>query len=264
MINNKYISLVVLSSLILAMPAFAKTSVNNRPLAELNNNRGEIMGRGMMLGRTGVVGTVTAVNGTTLTVTSINKVVRAEDGNDGRTPTPTPTPIVYTIDASNASVIKTGAVSTVSAIAVGDMVRIQGTITGTNVVATTIRDGLAKTSKPEPTPLIQGNGQPIIAGAITVINGTTLTITNKSNVTYTVDASTAKIQNKGVLSTLSTVAVGDNVIVQGAVNGTSVTAYSVIDQGTTPSPSALPNNKGEDHGNFFGGIGRFFQHLFGF
>ena len=152
---------------------------------------------------------------------------------------------------------------------------IQGTVTGTNVVATAIRDWVTKNKedkdknqKPEPTILIQGNGQPIIAGAITAINGTTLTVTNKSGITYTVNASTAKVQNKGALSTLSTVAVGDNVIVQGAVTGTSVTAYSVIDQGATPSPSPSVSPKSEDNsgfrGNFFGGLGRFFRQLFGF
>ncbi len=268
MINNKFVTLAVLGSLVLAMPVFAKTDTPKS--TELNDNWGGMMGRGEMM-RPKVVGTVASINGTTLTVTS-NKVGwgresqdQDEDNQDKNTPAITPTPVTYTIDASKATVIKAGVASTVAGIAIGDMVMIQGTITGTNIVATTIRDGVikpTKTPKPEPTPLIQGNGQPIIAGVISAINGTTLTITNQSNVTYTVNASTAKVQIKNALSTLSSVAVGDNVVIQGAVNGTAVTAYSVIDQGATPSVS--PTGKPEAHGNFFGGVGQFFKHLFGF
>lgn len=264
--NKQYISLAVLASLALVAPAvFAQTTPTPSPAPsiELRDGRGGMMNWGKMMGmRSGVIGTVTSISGTTLTVTA-NKVGWGKDGKDQSTPKTTPTAIAYTIDASKASVIKAGIASNVAGIAVGDMVMVQGTITGTNVVATTIRDGVIKpTPKPEPTPLILGNGQPIIAGTISAISGTTLTVTNKSNVTYTVDASNAKVQNKGALSTLSTVAVGDNVVVQGTVTGTSVTAYSVIDQGATPT--AQTNDKSVTHGNIFGGIGKFFQHLFGF
>lgn len=280
--KNKYISLAVIGSLVLAVPAFAQNQTDTSPSIELRDDRGGMMnwGRMVMGMHFGVIGTVASVNDTTKTITvTSNKIGWGRDGQDqdnqdGNTPKTIPTPITYTVDTSNAKVIKAGVASTVSEIAVGDMVIVQGTVTGTNIVATAIRDGVnkekdkdkeTKTPKPEATPLIQGNGQPIIAGTITAINGTTLTITNKSNVTYTVTVSTTtKIQNKGALSTLSTVAVGDNVVVQGAINGTAVTAYSVIDQGATPSPSVKPNDKGEARGNFFGGLGKFFQRLFGF
>ncbi|MCR4280039.1 MAG: DUF5666 domain-containing protein [Candidatus Komeilibacteria bacterium] len=291
-IKNKYISLAVLASLVLAVPVLAQT--NNSQSSESRDNKGGLMNWGrMMMGRVNmmspnIVGTVTAINGTTLTVTSNSKVGWAwgkedEDGDEDNqnedTPKATPAPIVYTVDASQATVVKAGVASTVSGIAVGDIVKIQGTVTGTSILATTIRDGVNKEDKekdkkekdkenkdkkPEQTPLIQGNGQPIIAGTVTAINGTTLTITNKSNVTYTVNASSAKIVNKKGLSTVSTIVVGDNVIVQGAINGTAITAYSVIDQGATPSPSVKPNDQEEGRGKFFGGIGKFFQHLFGF
>lgn len=171
--NNKYISLAVLGSLVLAAPAFAQTKINSSSSIELRDDRGGMMNWGKMMRARSII-------------------------------------------------------------------------------------------RPQPTPLIQGNGQPIVAGAITAINGTTLTITNKSGVTYTVDASNAKVQNKGALSTVSTVAVGDNVVVQGTINGASVAAYSIIDQGPTPSPSVKPNDKKEVRNNFFGGFGKFFQHLFGF
>ncbi|MDP2696373.1 MAG: DUF5666 domain-containing protein [bacterium] len=279
MIKNKYISLAVLASLVLAVPALAQT--NNSQSSESRDNKGGLINWGRMMMdrvnvmRPNIVGTVTAINGTTITVTSNNRVGWAwgKDGDDDNqnedTPKATPAPIVYTVDASQATVVKAGVASTVSGITVGDIVKIQGTITGTSILATTIHDGVnkeEKDKKPKPTPLIQGNGQPIIAGTVTAVNGTTLTITNKSNVTYTVDGSTAKVQNKGALSTISTVVVGDNVVVQGTINGTAITAYSVIDQGATPRQSVKPNDNDEEktRGKFLGGIGRFFQHLFGF
>lgn len=84
---------------------------------------GKFQGRGP-----GVIGTVSAVNGSTLTVLSKN----------GTT---------YTVDATSAKVSKaeSGAKpigSTVAAIAIGDTVGVQGTITGTSVTATHIMDGI--------------------------------------------------------------------------------------------------------------------------
>ena len=266
--NKKYISLAVLGSLALVAPIFAQASTTTPPAPALHGGMG--MGRGGFMGvrmGMGVVGTVASINGTTITVTSVNRMGMGRGGQDGQTPntTPsaTPAPVTYTIDASSATVMKAGVASTVSAITVGDTVMVQGTVTGTNVVAKTIRDGIpAKVQKPTPTPVIIGNGQPIIAGTISAINGSALTITNKSNVTYTVDASQAKVESKGVLSTLSTVAIGDNVVIQGTVNGTSVTAYSVTDQGITPTTQTTGTPQAR--GNMFSGIGQFFKHLFGF
>ena len=109
-----------------------------------------------------------------------------------------------------------------------------------------------------PTSPITGNGQPVIAGTISAVSGDTLTVTNKSNVTYTVDATNAKIVQGQTTIAVSNLAVGDSVVVQGTVNGNSVTASSVIDQkvsttGTTTQPRG-----------FFGMIGSFFSHIFGF
>ena len=125
--------------------------------------------------------------------------------------------------------------------------------------------GRNSTSTPPVSP-IQGNGEPIVGGSITAVSGTTLTITNTSNVTYTIDASNAKIIKNGTSTTISNVATGDNVIVQGTVNGTSITASSVIDQGAKATGNATSTSSG--HGpsgsGFFGAIGSFFKHLFGF
>jgi hypothetical protein len=213
------------------------------------------LGRGSMI--PGIFGAVASINGTTLTVTS--KV-----GSKGATAT------IYTVNAANATVMKNGATTTLSSVIVGDNIFAAGTLNGTSITATTIRDGIAmggsrsQVGSPKTT-VIQGNGEPVVGGAITAITGTTLTVTNKSNVTYTIDASSATIEKMGATTTISGVIVGDNILAQGTVNGNAVTASSIIDQGsvtnntTTSSGAPATAPKG-----IFGAIGNFFQHIFGF
>jgi len=257
--SKKYFPLLatigIASSLILAAPAFAQT--NNENAARQGN--GKSWGVGMRA--RGVFGTVSAINGSTLTVAG-------KTGTNGSAGT------IYSVDAANAKIMKSGANSSVSGIAVGDAVMIQGTINGSNVTATIIRDGFGKDNDKngkenklprqgmQASQVIQGDGQPVVGGTITSINGASLTATNKSNVTYSIDASNAKITKSGASSTLSSVAIGDNVIVQGAVNGTSVTASSIVDQGNAANSQSGDGPK--PHSGFFGMIGGFFAHLFGF
>jgi hypothetical protein len=232
---------------------------------------------GDRMGMSGVVGTVTAISGDTLTIS----------GKQGFASS-TPSTVTYTVNATNATVKKNNATSTLASIAVGDTIVARGTVSGTSVTATSIFDGImsmtrgdhggqdmgdtASSTRPTSLPSpITGNGQPVIAGSVSAVNGNTLTITNKSNVTYTVDVTNAKIVQGHTTVTVANVAVGDNVIIQGAVSGTSVTASSVIDQkanvnngqsptgtsgGTSPSPAP--------RGGIFGEIGSFFSHIFGF
>jgi len=115
----------------------------------------------------------------------------------------------------------------------------------------------------QPTVLNPGNGLPVVAGAVTAVSGNTIMITNKSNVTYTVDATNAKIQKGSTDVTVSSVSVGDNLVVQGTTSGNSVTASTVLDSGATPTASATGTAKPQSHG-FFGAIGGFFSKLFGF
>jgi len=200
----------------------------------------------------GVTGTVTANSGNVLTVTS---------KGFGQNKTQT----TYTVDASNAVIMKNNATSTVASIAVGDNIMARGTLTGTSLVATSIRDGIAKgmmTGKNKQTnSIIKGNGQPVVGGNVTAVSGSTLTITNVSNVTYTVDASNAVVDKTGVTSTVSNIIVGDRVVVQGTVNGTAITASSIIDQGVIPTNAASTPEKNT---GFFGAIRGFFHNVFGF
>ncbi len=214
-----------------------------------------------------IIGTVASISDTTLTIT-------AKDWH--RRSTTNTTPTTYTVNATNASVTKNGVSSPFAAIAVGDSVIVRGTVSGTNVTATSIFDGVKKI-RPGAMPgrklgmgfassTIIGNGQPVIGGNVTAIEGTTLTVTNKSGVTYMVNITSATVSKKGVAdATVSDIAVDDNVLIQGTVNGTSVTATSVVDQGTTPTTkTATRGTNLNTHAGFMAAIGGFFSHLFGF
>jgi len=82
-------------------------------------------------GGMGVQGTVTAVNGDTVTVTGKNGTI-------------------YTVDATNSTVSKMETMS-VSDISVGDEIGVQGTVSGDSVTAKSIMDGI-------PTPAASQNG----------------------------------------------------------------------------------------------------------
>jgi hypothetical protein len=129
-------------------------------------------------------------------------------------------------------------------------------------LATSTRYKMMQGKNRPKTPIISGNGQPIVGGTVASISVNTLTITNASNVTYTVDISSAKVVKGNATSTISNIIVGDRVIVQGTVNGTSITASSVVDQGTMPNNNATSTP--QNNGGFFGAIGGFFHRMFGF
>jgi hypothetical protein len=278
----------VAASLAMIMPAFAQTA----PATQSSGAWAAAGHSGMRGGMTsGVSGTVSAVNGDTVTVTAAARSARPMP-EQASTSVSTQTVVagtVYAVDTTNAKIYKGSATTTVSVsdIVAGDTVMVQGKVSGTNVVATVIRDGVNGTmggrsgmpgkgfghsasSTSSTTSIIQGNGEPVVGGSVTAVSGTTLTVTNTSNVTYTINAAGATVVVKGASSTLSNVAVGDNVIVQGMVNGNSVTASSIIDQGAKVANASSTNGQshgggiGAGLGGFFGAIGGFFQHLFGF
>lgn len=165
----------------------------------------------------GISGKVTAVSGTTLTVTGNNNTV-------------------YTITAANAKAEKMVAkekptAMDVSAIAVGDTVHVMGTLNGTTVTATNIIDGVGMMMPRDGERGEMGHGT---MGTVSAISGTTLTVTTRENTAYTVDFSSAKIVKavKGsapATITAAGISNGDTVLVQGTVNGTSIAATQIID-----------------------------------
>ena len=160
-----------------------------------------------------VMGTITAINGSTITITAQGK----QTGT-------------YTIDASNASVMKDGASSSVSALAVGDKVFAAGTINGTSVTATQVFDG-----KFGPGKRMMMGPRPGVMGQVTAVNGSTLTVSGKDGKTYTVDAAGATVQ-KMVTEPVADIKVGDTIGAMGAVSGTTITAKQIMDGVPTTSP----------------------------
>ena len=120
----------------------------------------------------GIFGTVSAINGTTLTI-------------DGRSASSTPASpelqrgeatTTYSVDASSAKILKGSATSTisVSAITVGDKVIVQGTVTGTSVVAKLIVDGLPPRmmgGRPAGRPSMMGSTTPRILHSVQMPGG---------------------------------------------------------------------------------------------
>lgn len=243
------------------IPVFAAD--NDAPNASvMGMMHGRFNGKGEGMMRPMVTGVVTAVSGNTITIS----------GQQGiRMATSTATKTTFTVDATNAKIMKAGQTGTVSSITVGDTLFVSGTLTGTNVVATMIRDGDKmmggdrgeKGDRGDKGGItFTGNGQPVIAGTIAAINGNTITVSNKSNSTYAVDVASATIKLRNATSSVSALTTGDQVVVQGTVNGTSVVASTVIDSGKVTSSTSEDAPKGAP--KVFGGIFGFFSHLFGF
>jgi hypothetical protein len=270
--SNKFIGMLAVFAIIAGVSLAGSASAQSSSGMEGNGwggpqRQGSIQG-GMMRGGQGrgILGTVSSVSGNTITVN-----VAARKGFGTSTQATAVAAATYTIDASGATVYKNNATSSVSNIVSGDTVMVQGTVSGTNVTAKVIRDGkmpmenFQKGNRATSTEqMISGDGNPVVAGTVSAISGNTITLKNNSNTQYTVDASSADIKKGEATSSVSSISIGDNILVQGTVNGSSVTATMVIDQSAKPGND---NNGGRPEGGvkvFFGKIGGFFMHLFGF
>jgi Domain of unknown function (DUF5666) len=212
-------------------------------------------GGGGMMHLPGVFGSVTAINGTTLSVQSIQF----------STSTQATSSVTYSVDASNATVIKDNATSTVSAIDVGDTVAVRGTVSGDSVTATNIFDGKFMMGRGGP-----GGGPfnasstwqnhmasstPSISGTVSAVSGSILTVTGSDGTVYTVDTTNATLIKQGnPTNSISAINVGDSVQIQGTVSGTSVTATVVLDNVAASST----------HPGFLGTITSFFSNIFHF
>ena len=164
------------------------------------------------------MGTVTAISGSTLTIT------------DKRTST------TYTVNASGATVEKDrNTTAALSDIKVGDMVGVEGTQSGTTITATNIHVGFGK----GPGFGGRGGGPGGVMGTVSAISGNTVTVTDKDGGTYAIDASSATVNQSGTASTLSSVKIGDTVMVHGTLTTASMTAKA-IDDGV-PSKGARPS-----------------------
>ncbi len=106
---------VLIGTVLTAGSTFASTAEMNRRIKTNTPN---------------VVGVISTISGNTL-------IVNSRKGKASRS---------YTVDATNAKVIKDGTTTAISNIAIGDKVVIKGSIKGTRVIAKSIRDN-AKSRK---------------------------------------------------------------------------------------------------------------------
>ncbi|MBA3788925.1 hypothetical protein H0X32_00835 [Patescibacteria group bacterium] len=208
-------------SFLLAMPAFADTPTANPSITQHPSHQ---MRKAGFYKRAGVIGTVTAVNGSSLTVA----------GKDGTT---------YAVDASKAKIQKgygtTAAPLAVSGIAVNDTVAVKGAVTGTSVVAKRIADGIPATRTHQKLPNAT-------LGTISSINGSSITLTRHlkkgTPTTVTVTTNGATIYKKnGQSDTVNDLAVGQKIVAMGVKdtsgnisNATSVNMMVRTLRTTTP------------------------------
>ncbi len=159
-----------------------------------------------------VGGTISAINGSVITIS----------GNERHAGT-------FTVETSGATFTKAGASASLASFAVGDYVRAEGTVNGTNVTATTVSDapGMGMGKGDRGMGGRHGKG-PGVMGQVSAISGSTITVTGMDGQSYTVDAASAKVQRM-VEGSLSDIAVGDRIGVHGTVSGTTVTATNIMD-----------------------------------
>jgi len=158
-----------------------------------------------------VDGTITAVSGTTITIT-------AAQNHGGGT---------YTIDASSATIMKDGSTVSLTDYAVGDQIIAVGTVNGTSVIATKIMNGGMGFGHGPGGFGHHGFGHGI-GGEVSAVVGSTITVTGANGESYTVDAGSATV-HRMVAGSLSDVKVGDRIGVKGTVSGNTVTATQIMD-----------------------------------
>lgn len=70
---------------------------------------------------------------------------------------------------------------------------------------------------------------PRVGGEVTAVNGTTITVNDmRKGGTYTIDASSATIMENGTTADISAITVGDHVMAEGTLSGTTLTATKVM------------------------------------
>ena len=107
--------------------------------------------------------------------------------------------------------------------------------------AQTLPSGTAATATVSST-RAKGSNNHGVAGTIVSINGNTITLTGKNGTTYMIDASAATISQITTIN-VSGLSVGNTIMVGGTVNGTSVTAKSIM-SGTLPTRSFAGRSAG--------------------
>jgi hypothetical protein len=189
------------------------------PVTGTNETAKTISDRSMN-GRNIFTGTVTAASGSVLTIdTIVNKVKTS-----------------YTVDATSATLLKgmgAGTAMTATDIKTGDRIFAIGTLSGTNVAATSVRDLGQMSGRKNKPPMNKPSN--MFTGTVTAVNSSIITAIGWNKTTYTINVGTAKL-TKGMGKDAATIALsdikaGDRISAVGAVSGTTVAATSVRDLG---------------------------------
>jgi hypothetical protein len=175
------------------------------------------------LQRSQISGTIATISGDTITLKSQNSYTITIDATSAA--------IKRNVSATSTSSSTSETIS-VSDLAVGDMITVEGNIT---VSAAKITAGTAKTENNKENSAEKPAAEGTI-GTVTAISDSTITMTAKTSdsdttTTYTVDASSATI-TKGAGSNSSTAAIsdittGNKILVKGTTSDTTITATSV-------------------------------------
>jgi hypothetical protein len=248
-------------SMLAAVPVMAATTSQNTTAGEGTVTTG-VAGPRRHFGEMphGVAGTVTAISGNTITLTSIpfSKQVTTNTTTTNTALTPA-APVTYSVDATSAKVTKgfgkTAATIQASTIQVGDTLMVRGTVTGTNIIATAIIDGEfpslpTRTGTPGTNsnwPAGQSSNKSsddFFAGTITGVNGTNLTVQsfsfprNKNGISTNAAAPTTAPTTKTVVvnatsattvvngkqtESLSALTVGQTIMISGSLDKTTNT-----------------------------------------
>jgi hypothetical protein len=170
-------------------------------------------------GPPGVFGTISAIDGSTITV-------RDQSGSTTTVVTTSSTTVTKSVTAS------------VSDIAVGDRVMVDGGGSSSSITATSVHDnGAATNTSGGPTGGPGGNAGPpggagngsFVSGTVTAVSGSSFTVTDASGNKVTVTTSSATTVTKDETTSVSSLAVGDTVMVQGATSNGTVTATEIHD-----------------------------------
>ena len=95
------------------------------------------------------------------------------------------------------------------------------------------------------------NGHPGAIGSVSAVSGTTITITGKNGLIYTIDAAKAKVMKAGATISVSDIKVGDMLYVRGTAAGTTITATAIMDG---PAPSSVGRGGKRNANAVFGTI----------
>jgi hypothetical protein len=198
-----------------ASPSLAPTTANGSTSA--NGATGASRsGGGLGPGGGAAVGTISAIHGSTLTVT-----------NQGGTSA--------TVRTTSSTVVTTSVTGTVADIANGDHLVVMGTTAGPTVAATgivdrgtdTADDGSGGPPSGLNVPSGFGGGFAPVTGTVTAVNGSTVTLTTTSGSTVKVTTSSTTAVEVDRTISITQLKTGDQVVVTGTTRGTTVTATRI-------------------------------------